>query len=154
MVGCYLGEPVDSEKCKAIAAIIERRLWALPKPVEQAQPEREPSIPTLEQIRAAIEDNLTCMYACTRVWEAWSVGTMSQDDFVHASETEFAEDTANAIRALFAAQQAQPERVGLTFWQVAKAFTDRKQPTQAVDVFRSGVRFAEKHHGTKGGQHD
>ena len=42
MVGCYLGEPVDGDKCKAIAAIIERRLWALPKPVQQAQPERAP----------------------------------------------------------------------------------------------------------------
>lgn len=37
MVGCYLGEPVDSDKCKAIAAIIERRLWALP-----AAPEVKP----------------------------------------------------------------------------------------------------------------
>lgn len=32
MVGCYLGEPVESDKCKAIAAIIARRLWALPSP--------------------------------------------------------------------------------------------------------------------------
>lgn len=30
MVGTYLNEPVDSDKCKAIAGIIERRLWALP----------------------------------------------------------------------------------------------------------------------------
>ena len=30
MIGAYLGEPVDSEKCNAIAGIIERRLWALP----------------------------------------------------------------------------------------------------------------------------
>lgn len=38
MVGCYLGEPVDSDKCKAIAGIIERRLWALPV----AQPSQAP----------------------------------------------------------------------------------------------------------------
>lgn len=25
-------------------------------------------------------------YDCTRVWEAWSVGTMSQDDFVPVTE--------------------------------------------------------------------
>jgi len=30
MIGGYLNEPVDSDKCKAIAGIIERRLWALP----------------------------------------------------------------------------------------------------------------------------
>jgi len=32
MVGCYLGEPMESDKVKAIAGIIERRLWALPIP--------------------------------------------------------------------------------------------------------------------------
>lgn len=32
MVGCYLGEPLESDKCKAIAGIIGRRLWALPMP--------------------------------------------------------------------------------------------------------------------------
>jgi hypothetical protein len=57
MVGCYLGEPVDSEKCKAIAAIIERRLWALPKPVEQAQPERAPLSDTrIEDVYRHIPD--------------------------------------------------------------------------------------------------
>jgi len=30
MIGGYLNEPVDSDKCKAMAGIIERRLWALP----------------------------------------------------------------------------------------------------------------------------
>lgn len=32
MIGQYLGEPLGSEKEKAIAGIIERRLWNLPKP--------------------------------------------------------------------------------------------------------------------------
>ncbi|UUC92497.1 hypothetical protein [Comamonas sp. C11] len=30
MIGCYLNEPDDSPRVKAIAGIIERRLWALP----------------------------------------------------------------------------------------------------------------------------
>lgn len=38
----------------------------------------------------------------------------------------------------------------LTYFQVAKAFLSRKQPEQRVDIFRSGVRFAEKHHGITG----
>jgi hypothetical protein len=37
VVGCYLGEPVDSDKYKAIAAIIERRLWALQRPAEPVE---------------------------------------------------------------------------------------------------------------------
>lgn len=55
---------------------------------------------TQEQIREVIGQHLTSMYACTRVWEAWSVGTMSEDDFVPAGETEFADDLANTIAAL------------------------------------------------------
>ena len=27
---------------------------------------------------------LSGLYCCTRVWEAWQVGTMTQDDFVEA----------------------------------------------------------------------
>ena len=30
MIGCFLNEPDDSPRVKAIAGIIERRLWALP----------------------------------------------------------------------------------------------------------------------------
>jgi hypothetical protein len=29
---------------------------------------------------------LTGLLVCTRVWEAWSVGTMSEDDFISADE--------------------------------------------------------------------
>ena len=36
MIGCYLKEPDDSTRVKAIAGIIERRLWALPAPQAQA----------------------------------------------------------------------------------------------------------------------
>jgi hypothetical protein len=31
-------------------------------------------------------------YACTRVWEAWQVGTMTEDDFQAVTETEIAGD--------------------------------------------------------------
>jgi hypothetical protein len=31
-------------------------------------------------------------YACTRVWEAWQVGTMTQDDFTPMAETEIVGD--------------------------------------------------------------
>ena len=35
MIGTYLNEPVESDKVKAIAGIIERRLWALPTATQQ-----------------------------------------------------------------------------------------------------------------------
>jgi hypothetical protein len=31
-------------------------------------------------------------FACTRVWEAWQVGTMTQDDFTPMAETEIVSD--------------------------------------------------------------
>jgi hypothetical protein len=37
----------------------------------------------LDALAAAVGDT----YVCTRVWEAWSVGTMSQDDFTPLAET-------------------------------------------------------------------
>ena len=50
-----------------------------------------------------IEDNLHAVYHCTRVWAAWSVGTMSEDDFHEARGTELAPDLADAIIAKFVA---------------------------------------------------
>jgi hypothetical protein len=34
---------------------------------------------------------------CSRVWSAWSYGTMTPDDFIQLSETEFAEELAGSI---------------------------------------------------------
>lgn len=50
-----------------------------------------------KQLREIIGDYLAALYVCNRVWEAWSVGTMTEDDFVLASETEFVEELAQAI---------------------------------------------------------
>jgi hypothetical protein len=54
---------------------------------------------TREQIADIVREHLTSMYACTRVWEAWSVGTMTEDDFVPAEETDMADDIAAALVA-------------------------------------------------------
>ena len=40
---------------------------------------------------------------CTRVWEAWHVGTMSQDDFEPVDESETPTEIADAVLALLAA---------------------------------------------------
>jgi len=56
-----------------------------------------------------IIEHLTSAYACTRVWSAWQVGTMSENDFVPLSETDFAQDLAQDILAkLQAATPAEP----------------------------------------------
>jgi len=44
--------------------------------------------PSREALRDAFAAALTGVYCCTRVWSAWQVGTMDQDDFIPAAECE------------------------------------------------------------------
>lgn len=88
----------DADACRAKQQLreIEASLAASPAPGWQ------PPAPSVEQIASIVRDHLTAVYCCTRVWEAWSVGTMGEDDFVPASETEMPEEVAQAIVAAFA----------------------------------------------------
>ena len=69
---------------------------------------------TDEQRQALIdmlnEQHMTAVYHCLRVWEAWSVGTMSEDDFQPASESEMAAEIVDAILSAIATTStaAQP----------------------------------------------
>lgn len=40
----------------------------------------------MHAVRDALAEALGDTYDCTRVWSAWGVGTMSQDDFVPVTE--------------------------------------------------------------------
>ena len=71
-----------------------------------AHPPRAPL--TREALAEIVRSHLTSTYHCTRVWEAWHVGTMTEDDFEPASESDMAEDIADAILA------AHPPRAPLT----------------------------------------
>jgi len=56
-----------------------------------------------EGMKQAIKDVLANhfrggIYACTRVWQAWQVGTMTQDDFIPLDEDDdFLEDLATEL---------------------------------------------------------
>ncbi len=63
---------------------------------------------TREALAEIVRSHLTSTYHCTRVWEAWHVGTMTEDDFEPASESDMAEDIADAILA------AHPPRAPLS----------------------------------------
>ena len=52
-----------------------------------------------------------------------------------------------------APQPTQAQAVPLTQAQIIEAFCREPHVTQFVMAFNSGVRFAEQHHGIKGGQH-
>lgn len=49
-----------------------------------------------------VEERLHAVYHCTRVWSAWQVGTMTEDDFTEARGTALAPDIADAVLALSA----------------------------------------------------
>jgi hypothetical protein len=72
---------------------------------------------TVEQIADLVRDHLTSVYVCTRVWNAWQVGTMTEDDFIPASEIEMADEIAEAVFALLPAPAQQP----LTLREMAAA---------------------------------
>jgi hypothetical protein len=51
-----------------------------------------------DQIREAIASNLTSIFLCGRAWSAWSCGTMREDDFIPAVDSEtFLDDMADAV---------------------------------------------------------
>ena len=54
----------------------------------------------------AIAQGMHGTWHCTRVWEAWHVGTMSQDDFEPVDESETPTEIADAVLALLAAPPA------------------------------------------------
>ena len=56
----------------------------------------------MDAVASAVDSDVT---VCTRVWEAWSYGTMGPDDFTPlAEEPDVLRDIANAVVASFEAQ--------------------------------------------------
>lgn len=52
-----------------------------------------------EKLIDLIAEHLSGTHHCTRVWEAWNVGTMSQDDFEDVGESDTPAELADAILA-------------------------------------------------------
>lgn len=88
---------------------IQLRAWVRElSTVDGGPPARDAGLSlTHTQLHDIIGEHLTAAYACTRVWDAWSVGTMSQDDFTPLAETDFQDELADAILAA-----AQEKRTG------------------------------------------
>ena len=68
----------------------------------QAGPAQAPL--TVEALADKIAELLRGTYHCNRVWEAWSVGTMSEDDFEPVDESETPHEIAEALHAMIGAQ--------------------------------------------------
>lgn len=68
-------------------------------------PAQPVQVPDADAITEKIAEMLAGTWHCSRVWEAWHVGTMSEDDFTPVSESDTPRDIADAICALLAASQ-------------------------------------------------
>ncbi|MDP3139847.1 MAG: hypothetical protein Q8N17_26360 [Burkholderiaceae bacterium] len=56
----------------------------------------------VEAMTDKIAEMLRGTYHCTRVWQAWNVGTMTEDDFEPVEESDTPREVAEAIAALIA----------------------------------------------------
>lgn len=89
--GQYIGAPLwHSEALWIGSSGVPKRRFTNAKDMVVAWNTRFSTTTTNEQLREAlleaIGSELVGVYDCTRVWEAWSVGTMSQNDFVPIDE--------------------------------------------------------------------
>jgi hypothetical protein len=56
------------------------------------------SEPLRERLKNTLRDQLRDALYCTRVWDAWGVGTMSEDDFeCLADSDEYVDQLADAV---------------------------------------------------------
>lgn len=70
------------------------------------------SVEPLEAVRDALAGALGEAYDCTRVWEAWSYGTMGPDDFVEiACDDERLNEISVAILSALSPQPSPQDRI-------------------------------------------
>jgi hypothetical protein len=96
-----------------------------------------------EAVRAAVAEALGGAYDCTRVWEAWQVGTMGPDDFVFVSTDDYrvAEIADAAIEAM---RPATPPAQGPAPDSPAEALAARRLLQEVARLDNSaGITVAE-----------
>jgi hypothetical protein len=82
-----------------------------PYATEQPVLPQFPDAELRETVCTAVESALGEAYDCTRVWSAWGVGTMSQDDFTPvASDAGRVAEIADAALTAIGSQPLQPTR--------------------------------------------
>ena len=103
-------EGYDERLYAGHAASVYMAAWDEAPTPPQRKIEQEPVA-----LREALASALTSVYVCGRVWSAWGVGTMTEDDFSAASECD------ELLDELVSAVTTPPQRtwVGLTIEEIA-----------------------------------
>ena len=107
-----------------------------------------------EKLIDLIAEHLSGTYHCTRVWEAWNVGTMSQDDFEDVGESDTPAELADAILAEISTAAQPPagiwvptelaERVQETLGEFLMDHGWRQQDMDTSDEFGALLAAAPK----------
>ena len=104
--------------------------------MKSEQPEQEPVA-----LREALASALTSVYVCGRVWSAWGVGTMSEDDFIPASESD------EVLDELVSAVTTPPKRkewVGMEWEDIQQARQKCGSMVEAMQYINNWLK--EKNH--------
>ncbi|GAG68898.1 unnamed protein product [marine sediment metagenome] len=57
-----------------------------------------------EHIENILTSNLVDSYFCTRVWDAWQCGTMTEEDFKEVNESESIADIVDELKTFIESQ--------------------------------------------------
>ena len=119
------------------------------------------TIPDRTALIDLIAEHLSGTYHCTRVWSAWRVGTMSQDDFADVGESDTPSEITEAIIATLISQQIA-EPAAATGWKwvpleptaemlqagqdAPVSESDEDAPEDYKAVYRAMLAAAPRHH--------
>ena len=96
------------------------------------------TIPDRTALIDLIAEHLSGTYHCTRVWSAWRVGTMSQDDFADVGESDTPSEITEAIIATLISQQiAEPAAATGWKWVPLEPTAEMLQAGQDTPVSES-----------------
>lgn len=77
------GEQIPAWQARAVPSALAALGWTISRPQKPGNAVGDD---------AELDSILTDVYACTRGWEAWEYGTMTEDDFTLATATDLRED--------------------------------------------------------------
>ena len=99
--GDYFGAFSTVDEAKAACELEYSRRICIACPAGSQAFEGGAEVVDVERIADTVRDNLGDIFACTRAWPAWQVGTMTEDDFTPAGETELADEIAAAVAEIY-----------------------------------------------------
>lgn len=86
---------------------------ALAEHRSQQEEAQEPAGLDVDKLTDLIAEHLSCTWHCGRVWEAWSYGTMSREDFSPVDASDTPREIAEAIVSKFSLAPSESEALNI-----------------------------------------